>query len=243
MTKKRKLKDVTASRPTKKKNKQEPEAVGVQKKPINLDNLKRPPSEFQKRLDELKKLATKTDKLPLRAARLIEAAENAGVTPTAAATMPELLARFKLTPERVSPGVVGYAEVALATYDRDLRYRVKQYNDKIDPPKPQPAKAEERSTTAPDEDNGDELVPVARKRKEDKGKARSNVFGFPVTAVLRWMGLDGFDAQEARACFNALGVEVADATIQIQLRAGKRGERGAPAQLTEEQQDHLRDLL
>src|SRR5690606_14576156 len=64
-------------------------------------------------------------------------------------------------------------------------------------------------------------------------------FGHQPTAVLRWMGQQGFSAKEAQAALQGMGVEVSEATVKTQVAAGKRGQRGEPAALTPEQQDAL----
>ncbi len=77
------------------------------------------------------------------------------------------------------------------------------------------------------------------------GRTRISLFGHPVTAVLRWLGANSWKPEEVRKVLAELGLEVADATIAIQLRAGKTGDqsRGEPAPLTEAQANELLDLL
>lgn len=55
------------------------------------------------------------------------------------------------------------------------------------------------------------------------------------TAVIRWMGKEGFSFQEARAAVAEAGLKVSDATIRAQLSAGAKGLRGAAAELSEDQ--------
>jgi len=62
------------------------------------------------------------------------------------------------------------------------------------------------------------------------------------TAVLRWMGTEGFTVEEAAAVMEATGTNVAKATIKTQLNAGIKGTRGAIAALTEEQGAALKFL-
>jgi len=76
------------------------------------------------------------------------------------------------------------------------------------------------------------------KTQQESGK-RDKVFGFPATAVLRWMGKEGWSKAEARKALDSLGAEVADATIAAQLRAGATGERGPPAALSSSQENDL----
>lgn len=59
--------------------------------------------------------------------------------------------------------------------------------------------------------------------------------GHVPTGVMRWMGQNDWSFKDAKASFTNLGVPVSDATIRAQLAAGKKGERGAPANVTQEQ--------
>ena len=60
---------------------------------------------------------------------------------------------------------------------------------------------------------------------------RYQVFGHPVTAVLRWMGTQGLTAAQAAAALKSLGVEPSMTTVKIQV-SGKAN-RGAIPQLTD----------
>lgn len=78
----------------------------------------------------------------------------------------------------------------------------------------------------------------------DKGvRQRNKVFNHHPTAVLRWMGTDHWDFEEARTAMKNMGIEVSDTTIRIQLRAGKKGERGEPAKLTEQEMKMLYECI
>ncbi len=84
-----------------------------------------------------------------------------------------------------------------------------------------------------------EKAPKGKKAKAPKGegaaKAKGTRAGFhdhSVTSVLRWMGKAGWNKKQARAALTALGIDIADGTIQIQVAAGKKGERGEPANLS-----------
>lgn len=77
-------------------------------------------------------------------------------------------------------------------------------------------------------------------KSENKGTGRYELFGFPVTAVLRAMGKKGYSVADARAAMAGLKVPCADATIQIQVTAGAQGnKRGEPAKLTAENWEKL----
>lgn len=68
-------------------------------------------------------------------------------------------------------------------------------------------------------------------------RAKTSLLGFPVTAVFRWMGKQGWTAAEAIATAKKMGVECSDSTAKIQVRAGATGDmsRGEPADLTNAQ--------
>lgn len=69
----------------------------------------------------------------------------------------------------------------------------------------------------------------------------AGLWGHQPTAVIRWMGKEGWNFKQAKHALGHSGVDVADATIRAQLLAGKKGERGAPADLTDEQKNHLQE--
>lgn len=70
------------------------------------------------------------------------------------------------------------------------------------------------------------------------------LFEQPITAVLRWMGKDGFTEEQAQACLDKLKVPALPFkdTVYNQIVAGKHGIKGAPAKLTADQQKQLRDI-
>lgn len=57
------------------------------------------------------------------------------------------------------------------------------------------------------------------------------VFGFPATAVVRWMGANGWGLDRALSTLGRLGVPLAEPTVRTQLAAGAKGDRGGPAPL------------
>lgn len=68
----------------------------------------------------------------------------------------------------------------------------------------------------------------------------AELWGNQPTAVMRWMGKEGWSPQEASKVLKEMGVDGAEATVKIQVRAGATGQRGAAAALTEEQATILR---
>jgi serine/threonine protein kinase len=70
---------------------------------------------------------------------------------------------------------------------------------------------------------------------EPENAPRADILGHSATAVVRWMGRQGWDFDRAKAALARLGGQIAESTIRIQLRAGAKGERGEPAMLTPEE--------
>ena len=72
-----------------------------------------------------------------------------------------------------------------------------------------------------------------------KKPVRAKAFGYSVTAVLRWMGANGwhnrFEDAMIAICTISDNYEISDVTIRLQLKAGLEGKRGAAAPLTDAQ--------
>lgn len=83
--------------------------------------------------------------------------------------------------------------------------------------------------------------------EEQPSKAREGrryaIFGYPVTAVLRFMGTDAWTVEDAHKVVTALGCPVAIATVRAQVCAGRNGQRGDPAKLTSSQVEKLYTTL
>ena len=74
-----------------------------------------------------------------------------------------------------------------------------------------------------------------RAKAPAKSAGSNRLFEYPVTAVIRWMGKAQWTFEDAKRAVAAQGVSVADATVRAQLSGGRKGERGAPAELTKQQ--------
>jgi hypothetical protein len=85
---------------------------------------------------------------------------------------------------------------------------------------------------APDDPQAEGEGDSEATKDEPATKKQFDLFGFPVSAVLRWMGKQGWTFGEARTVLNSLGLSaVADGTINAYLLAGRKGQRGDPADL------------
>lgn len=74
-------------------------------------------------------------------------------------------------------------------------------------------------------------------------RTRTKMWGIPITSIIRWMGTEGWSFAKAKQVVKGLDMDVADATIRAQLGAGKRGSRGEPARLTDDQANHIYSLV
>ena len=74
-------------------------------------------------------------------------------------------------------------------------------------------------------------------RLKAPAKDGKRVFGHPVTAVIRFMGSEGWTFKQARESLDRLNIDVSDPTVKTQLSAGQKskddkGYRGEPAKLS-----------
>lgn len=164
-------------------------------------------------------------------ALLAKITDRHGMSVRAVASNPELLKEAGLNPKDVNPEAIGVANFILNETDKDISARVAAYNERVKPfIKQEPTFADEP---------GKEILPLyAEPKKKPK---REGLFGHKVTAVIRWMGVEGWKFPAAKKALAALGVNIADATIHAQLRAGVKGERGPAAELTASESKKLKE--
>lgn len=116
---------------------------------------------------------------------------------------------------------VSNEEMSLDEAQELLMLKAKTAPEKTSPTKA-PAKSTQQTTNA---------APKA---------GRSQLFGYSATAVMRWMGANGWSFDKAMAAFAGMGVDdLSETTFKIQLRAGVKGERGDPAPVTDKQAAEL----
>lgn len=97
---------------------------------------------------------------------------------------------------------------------------------------------------------GDVTVPAGDRRgsKTDddapkRTRFKGEMFGHAVTSVIRWMGKQGWTFEQAREALELHDCErVNDTTVKIQLAAGRKGDRGPAADLTEKQVSMLEKI-
>lgn len=76
--------------------------------------------------------------------------------------------------------------------------------------------------------------------RQNAPEGTGGLFGHSVTAVIRWMGKNGFNFEGTKKALKAQNLSIADATIRAQLLAGRNGSRGEPASLSEKQIKQLK---
>ncbi len=144
-------------------------------------------------------------------------------------TMPEKLADWKIT--KFSESDIQTAESILHEISANISNRVKNHNDSINAKLNPTAEVEYTEPGRPERTAAGD-VPKRKKWNE-----------YPITAVVRWMGVEGWNAKQATQVLEALGFDLSPATIAAQLRAGKMEERGPAADLNPQQEKELNKLL
>lgn len=87
-----------------------------------------------------------------------------------------------------------------------------------------------------------ELCEVAKTDQQPRGTSlgqHTTIFGYSVSAFVRWMGTKNYTNEEARKVLTEFGVEAAEGTITTKLwdgRTHKKGVKVAPVTSEEEQQ-------
>lgn len=121
--------------------------------------------------------------------------------------------------------------------------RVRKYNERVDATCANTPHCEVESNCHADADaplqTRSEVPPT--KRRTGTTQCRVKIFGYSATAVLRWMGANGWNFEDAAVAMATLGAHaLADCTIRLQLKAGKDGARGPAAPITPAQAKQLR---
>lgn len=204
-------------------------ALGTRMKNKKKKLLQTPPQEEGAWTKAYKEILERARVVDPQAANLAHLCEETGLSPDAALSLDsDTLDKFDLDPADITPGVILRASSICREFSARIQEMVKERNQRYHP----------KAYNAPEEEK-----PNRSSRSSGEGK-RAKLFGYPVTAVIRWMGKEGdWDFKKASKALHEFGVEVADATIQAQLRAGAKGERGDPAPLREDEANELYEAL
>lgn len=182
--------------------------------------------------------AKKVKKIKRRGKRLYRCADRHVVHIEYAAQRNDFLREFNLRRKQMTPEVIAEAK----RYDRKVSERIDRkvaaYNKEVERRKALRRKALGLpDITFPEKDE------IPKGGRSTITKKRRKLFGFPMTAVIRWMGKENWKFEEASEVLGLHNVDVAPETIRAQLRAGRKGQRGAPANLTSAQVDELLGVL
>jgi hypothetical protein len=168
-------------------------------------------------------------------ADLVRLADSEGMTPRGVSKHIDLLAKIDLAPGDITDGVLKDATSRAIEATNELLRRARHYNERfgmhqeVDEQQLEPRQLGE--------------VQVKVRKPVKRGKVvRGTIFEYAATAILRWMGKQGWDAEDAGVCLAAYGLGgMSDSTIYIQLRAGKVGDatRGPIPELTKAQVKEL----
>lgn len=96
------------------------------------------------------------------------------------------------------------------------------------PDRPEPPRGADRPAATTVDDR------PARQPVRTGGKG-AELFGHPLTAVMRWMGKAGWTWEQGMTALGKLGIAANESTVKTQVGAGKKGLRGEPAALTADQ--------
>ena len=161
----------------------------------------------------------KADTLPARLCRL---ADKNGMWAKDAARFQDILEQDNIDPKEINNETIEEAEALGRQWSASIKSRIQSYNNRIKPKHKIEAGVLE--------------APVVK-----KGKPRP--FGHPITSILRWMGEMNLTEWHAMKLCEHFGIELASSTIKSQLRAGRIGTRGEPAELTKKQQQEIYKII
>ena len=164
------------------------------------------------------------------AQRLARCADACGLHVEHAAVNEKRLAEFGLTIADMTGEVIRDAKAIDRAYETSLKQRIEKLAPKpAAAAKPAEAKQDKPAKNSPD-------------KKDNGPRKQVQIFGHSATAVLRWMGKNNWNAEDAGVAMTTMGAKyISDTTIRIQLRAGAKGERGEPAPITREQAKKLKE--
>lgn len=162
-----------------------------------------------------------------RSAKLAAKADKEGMSPADVARFPDLLDQIDLEPEDVSHGTIHKANEILKDYS--------EYIKSINARHKVVTELTKHATTAE--------RPITE--KQEPGKKRQKIYGYPATAFIRWMGKEGYNFLEAKKVLKKLAIDISDVTIKIQMKAGKDEDesRGPPAPLTKKQANEVFEII
>ena len=157
------------------------------------------------------------------AARLCRLADAHGMWEADVVRFEDILQQVNLTKEEITNEVIERAVQLRQQWRASIRNKVEAFNNRN-----KPAKRKVKKGTL-------------KRAIVRNGKPRP--FGFPVTSILRWLGDQGFTEWDAMLLLEHWEITIASSTIKAQLRAGRIGDRGEPAELSAKQEEEIRTII
>ena len=175
----------------------------------------------------------KRDRRPIEI-RLADAADYEGLTATDFATNPKLCKKHRIAHRLLTGAIIHKAAEHHCDRMSEMQATTKPKTDPLTDNKEELIVNTKKATKkAPQPEQPEVLV---------RETVRELIFSqYAPTAVLRYMGSEGWDIADAIRVIGQLAT-VAEATAKIQVRAGAKGERGEPAPLSEKEQAVLNKM-
>lgn len=179
------------------------------------------------------------------AGRLAVAASTHGLFARDAARFNDVLADVNLTTDDMTEEVIETAHDMSRDAIARIRSKIEKHNQEVmrkGMDTESVVTINDQPVTVENVKTDNKQQRVAKKPARPTTGKRGDIFGHSATAVLRWMGKEGGWSKEdaGKAVRTMGGKDIADATVSIQLKAGAKGERGAPADITKKQAKELR---
>jgi hypothetical protein len=171
--------------------------------------------------------------------RLVDAADHEGLTCEDFARHKDLCRKHRINQTRLTGALVHRAhELHRKQIQETIERLARLYHQRGAPEPDSESEAQHQKLAAIE----GQTKKKKRKPATTGSTQRIKIFDHPVTAVLRWMGKHNWNVKDAMHVVQKLGAKVAKSTCNIQVKAGKTGDRGAPAKLTRDQIKQLKEL-
>lgn len=182
----------------------------------------------------------KGEPMGMIANKLSKLANNHGMSIKGVCRFPDLLEEVGLEANDIDPSDISEAEAKDRVDWATIQQRVDALNLKV---KEREQKALEQFTAPKAAAVKEVLASTPSKPKTNAtGGKKAKIFGFPLTAVVRWMGKEGYSYPQVVSVLQHFDCEVVIVTVKIQMSAGKKGQRGPPADLSLSQERQLHEI-
>lgn len=186
------------------------------------------------------KKSTKKSKAPAMTLgeKIAAAADREGMSEAAVVSFPDFVLAYGL--EGATDADILQAEGINRSRSRAITKGLAERNAavlkkrEVAPEEPEESEAAPKPKKKSKAVSSDPTAPEKAPKAKPAAPVKSKVLweGFAPTAVIRWMGKEGWSLEHSMAAIAGVGIHLADATFKIQWKAGQKGERGEPAAIT-----------